>query len=235
MMDYLRGLSPAHADARHRAVVAPRSRYEIDQPIRAVPRADAPEVERDEPVVARAPRQLNPIDRRLEIEDLSAALVRPLQEPLLAARRSRTDAIVASHHELESPIGVMPVESGMLPGATVAALPPLTPAVGLPSSQAVSEPVRAAVPTHRERVTLASRPEQRSVDHGPLSQQALASRVVPQSDRPPIVHVTIDRVDVRAPAAPDRPAPRPRPRATTSGSLTDYLQTRQRRRGGGPS
>ena len=226
MMDYLRRLAPAHADARHRAVVAPRSRYEIDQPIRAVPRADAPEVERDEPVVARAPRQLNPIDRRLEIEDLSAALVRPLLEPLRAARRSRPDAIVASHHELESPIGAMPVESGMLPRATVTALPTLPPAAGLPSSQAVSEPVRAA---------LASRPEQRSVDHGPLSQQALASRVVPQSDRPPIVHVTIDRVDVRAPAAPDRPAPRPRPRATTSGSLTDYLQTRQRRRGGGPS
>ena len=42
MMEYLRGLAPAHADARHRAVVALRSRYEIDQPIRAVPRAAAP-------------------------------------------------------------------------------------------------------------------------------------------------------------------------------------------------
>jgi hypothetical protein len=226
MMDFLRGLAPAHADARHRAVVAPRSLYEIEQPIRAVPRAAAPEVEHG------------------ERDEVSSPFVRGdkprprlTQEAVDAARRPPAATIVAAHPELEAAVRTTPVEGHALSpaSATSAQRSLVLPAVGRQPSQAAIEPVRTAVPARCDRVALASRPEQRSVDNGPLSQQALASRVVPQTDRPPIVHVTIDRVDVRASAAPERPAPRTRSRTATAGSLTDYLRARPAGRQGGTS
>ena len=243
MMDYLRGLAPAHADARHRAVAAPRSRYEIDQPIRAVPRAAAPAVERDEPAVVSMPGRVNQTDRRLEIDDPPAALVahdeprpRPRQKPVGAAPRRAVGGSLASYPELETPMRTMPVEDETLPPATIDQRSHRRPAAALRPSERATQLEPAAVPIPRERVADAPRLEQRSDgNNGPLSQLALASRVVPQSDRPAIVHVTIDRVDVRAPAAPERPAPRTRSRPATSGSLTDYLRARHGGRQGGTS
>jgi hypothetical protein len=242
MMDFLRGLAPAHADARHRAVVAPRSRYETDQPIRPLPRTAAPEVEHDERA-ASMPERANRSIRPLEIDDVSSPLVthdrpkrRLTREAVDLALRPPAAAIVTAHPELEAAVRTTLVEGQALPPASATSPQGslVLPAVGRRPSHAVSEPARTAVPTRRERAALASRPE-RSVDNGPLSQQALASRVLQQSDRPPIVHVTIDRVDVRAPAAPERPAPRTRSRTATAGSLTDYLRARPAGRQGGTS
>jgi hypothetical protein len=244
MMEYLRALAPHHAHARHRAVVALRSRYDIDQPIRVAPRAVAPEVEHDEREAESSRERVNQPARPLEIDGVSPSLVAD-DEPRPRARRKSVapapsraaSASVASHPELETAVRTVPVENEtllQLPVTNQRPHPP--PFVGSRPSERTTQPVPAAVPIPRESVAEASRLEQRSGGYnGPLSQLALASRVVPESDRPAIVHVTIDRVDVRAPAAPDRPAPRTRSRTATTGSLTDYLRARPAGRQGGPS
>lgn len=58
----------------------------------------------------------------------------------------------------------------------------------------------------------------------PLSARALAQRVQPLRNDAPIVHVTIDRIDVRAPAPPPEPRPHTKPRPAPTMSLADYLR-----------
>lgn len=58
----------------------------------------------------------------------------------------------------------------------------------------------------------------------PLSEAAVAGRTRPARDERPVIHVTIDRLDVRAPVAPKAPAERRRPRSLSSQSLADYLR-----------
>lgn len=243
MMEYLRALAPHHAHARHRAVVALRSRYDIDQPIRMVPRAAAPEIEHDERGAASTRERVNQPVRQLEIDSVHPSLVgddepRPrARHTSVAAAPPRAASASVAHPELETAVRTVPVENETLLHVPVTnQRPHRLPFVGSRPSERATQPEPAAVPIPRERVAMASRLEQRSgSDNGPLSQLALASRVVPQSDRPAIVHVTIDRVDVRAPAAPDRPPPRTRSRAATAGSLTDYLRARPAGRQGGTS
>ena len=245
MMDYLRALAPHHAHARHRAVVALRSRYDIDQPIRVVPRAAAPEAGHDEREAASSRERVNQPARALEIDGVSPSVAaddeprpRARHTSVAAAALRAGSASVASHPELETAVRTVPVDDEALPPAPAmnSRGPHALPSVGSRSSQVAPQPVPPAVPIPRERIAVASRLEQRlGRDNAPLSQLALASRVVPQSDRPAIVHVTIDRVDVRAPAAPDRPAPRTRSRTATAGSLTDYLRARPAGRRGGTS
>jgi hypothetical protein len=63
------------------------------------------------------------------------------------------------------------------------------------------------------------------VPRRPMSAPALAERHAAAAEPRPVVHVTIDRIDVRAPAAPPRPATAPRVRnAAPSVSLADYLR-----------
>lgn len=68
----------------------------------------------------------------------------------------------------------------------------------------------------------------------PLSDAALAARNAQPAPAPrPIVHVTIDRIEVRAPAAPSKPTPAAAQRACApSVSLGDYLRQRTPQRGG---
>jgi len=67
----------------------------------------------------------------------------------------------------------------------------------------------------------------------PLSATALAGRALAPTAPPPVVHVTIDRIDVRAPAAPARPSAAPRRARAPSVSLGDYLRGPAGRRQGG--
>jgi hypothetical protein len=65
--------------------------------------------------------------------------------------------------------------------------------------------------------------------HAPLSEVALASRVTPRQE-PVVVQVTIDRLEVRAPAA-SRPTPEPpRRRPEPSVALADFLRGAEGRR-----
>jgi len=71
----------------------------------------------------------------------------------------------------------------------------------------------------------------------PLRERTVAQVSAPPRSEPhPVVHVTIDRIEVRAPAA--RPAasagPKSKPRTPSSKSLSDYLRERDRAGGSAP-
>jgi len=66
-----------------------------------------------------------------------------------------------------------------------------------------------------------SRPEARAA---PLSDTAVASRMSTPHDERPVIHVTIDRIDVRAPAPDKLSTAMRRPRAEPAVSLSEYLR-----------
>ncbi|MFO1086053.1 MAG: hypothetical protein U1E21_15925 [Reyranellaceae bacterium] len=58
----------------------------------------------------------------------------------------------------------------------------------------------------------------------PLSDTVVAARTRAPREERPVVHVTIDRIEVRAPAAPKAVAERRKSRPLPSQSLADYLR-----------
>jgi hypothetical protein len=62
------------------------------------------------------------------------------------------------------------------------------------------------------------------VPQAPLSDAALAGRSIASRERPSIVQVTIDRIDVRAPSSPATPRPQRRVQPQPTVSLSDYLR-----------
>lgn len=79
----------------------------------------------------------------------------------------------------------------------------------------------AIAPTSLLPTLPASRPDARAA---PLSDTAVASRMGTPRDERPVIHVSIDRIDVRAPA-PDKPGTAVRrPRAEPAVSLSEYLR-----------
>lgn len=64
----------------------------------------------------------------------------------------------------------------------------------------------------------------------PLSDAAVAGRATPAREEGPVIQVTIDRLDVRAPAPPANASERRRPSPQPAVSLSDYL--REGARGG---
>ena len=65
----------------------------------------------------------------------------------------------------------------------------------------------------------------RTTNPRPIREAALSVRTDPRPDARPVVHVTIDRIDVRAPAPAPRGADRaPRARPGPSVALADYLR-----------
>lgn len=70
----------------------------------------------------------------------------------------------------------------------------------------------------------------------PLRDIAVAQRAASlRAEAPAVVHVTIDRIDVRAPgtAAPSERRLNPKPRTASTVSLSDYLRQHERSRNGG--
>ncbi|MGD9881319.1 MAG: hypothetical protein AB7F22_07140 [Reyranella sp.] len=58
----------------------------------------------------------------------------------------------------------------------------------------------------------------------PLSDAVVANRSRASREEQPVIQVTIDRLEVRAPAAPKATAERRKPRPLPSQSLADYLR-----------
>jgi hypothetical protein len=86
------------------------------------------------------------------------------------------------------------------------------------------------------RVRLPETPKMLLAPAQPMSQAALAGRIARETRQPPVVHVTIDRIDVRAPTPAERAAPpSKRQTAAPSVSLGDYLRARGPTRTGGVS
>lgn len=231
MMEFLRGLAPRRdGDSSWAApVVAPRFSSArplgIESPVSEKPAAVVPDVahvgrkiESGEPVAAR-----RPADDVNHVLPAVATAAMPLVPQL---------PIRPVHHHHHEPV---PVER-VLP--SVVSVPDLDRIVTTPVVPASPEP-RTAV--HVEMPAAAVRPLQeatprQSRSHGagvpaPLSPAALAERTATHTTPRPIVHVTIDRIEVRVPAA--RTATRgSRGRTPTpTVSLTDYL--RGPRNGGG--
>jgi hypothetical protein len=233
MMDFLRGLAPQHAHAKTRAVAALGSRFESNQPMRRVPPSAESDVQRDDlnPEVPSHVDALSRHDTIRHIESEARPQVRisshpspsrepvgrdvPIEGPLpsfrIDVRRGIEGAFIHERPDRADDESLLPIARGM-------------------RSQAVShaEAVRVASP-------IVPSADARD-DRAPLSQSAVAARMTPQSDRPAVVHVTIDRIDVRAPASTDDRSKPARSRAPSSSpSLAEYLRARSSSRRGGSS
>jgi hypothetical protein len=84
--------------------------------------------------------------------------------------------------------------------------------------------------TDSPRVTVAQAP---NAVPAPLSSAAVATRAAQQTNHRPVIHVTIDRIDVRAPASPPAALPARRRTAAPRTSLSEYLRGGGSRSGGG--
>lgn len=237
MMEFLRGLAPQPANDAARAVAVLPSRFESVWPLRATPAP--PASTRVEPAAAALPA----IGIASATASISPAADSVAERPVPTPTR-RTHG---GH-----------VESTTLPSVARAVLGPPADSPH-PERARPSRPVDSALPRHAARFasTLGvSRSTSRTASvratdspaapvaaglpvaprHAPLSANALAGRTTQGSERRPVIHVTIDRIDVRVPASPDRPKPSPRSRAAPpSVSLTDYLRPRESGRRGGAS
>ncbi|MDR2153620.1 MAG: hypothetical protein LBE78_01135 [Burkholderiaceae bacterium] len=93
-------------------------------------------------------------------------------------------------------------------------------------AQSAFETAGAAVPTLDPTAPLRSQPSQASwpfTPQRPLSAIAMAQRLPPMQPEATVVHVTVDRIDVRAPAPAAAPRAAVKPRAKPTVSLSDYL------------
>jgi hypothetical protein len=232
MMDFLRSLAPSRATAPSRAVGVVPSRFEGGRPLSPAaapmgsawsvdvgPSEDAlpPPVKADRPISRVPPAETRRHTTSDQSVHLEAAEAGRAASPIARPQPVRVDVaapLTRTHAQERTPSHPTSQSAEPVPAAR-------------PDNAA---PLRSPAAAVREPVTTRG---QRHADGGPLSTRAIEIRSAsPYGQLPPVVHVTIDRIDVRAPAVADRPSPRPRPRprASSSGSLTDYLRSRH----GGP-
>lgn len=164
-------------------------------------RSWGPEERRDEPAVAIPDRPIPPPSRPRPAQNAVRPNETALQPPAAPARdegRSPDPAPAAAR--------------------SVFTASPLPPPLGSPADGAFGA---------SRSSTGVGRSEASSRIASPLSDAVVASRPRAPHDERPIIHVTIDRLEVRAPAASKVVAERRKPRPLPSQSLADYL------RGGG--
>ncbi|MBI3529346.1 MAG: hypothetical protein HY067_15430 [Betaproteobacteria bacterium] len=228
MMDFLRRLAPPREGDRARAVAVLPSRFAGDAPLRSAS---------------------TPSDVLVTFDDAPAPSSAQTPSPeMYTAAPERFIARTAQR----APVGPEAVDGAQ----PVASAPLDTPHVPPRESTSLMRPTLraanadAAVPTWRHDAVahdehaamhakaIAAAPAQARPDSeppvvaphivSPLSHGAVAARAHPAAVPRPVIHVTIDRIDVRAPAVPSHAAPAKRASAAPSVSLADYL------RGSGP-
>ena len=110
-----------------------------------------------------------------------------------------------------------------------AAPPPVVPVRVSPEPPRAVPPVLEPIPP-KEAAPAPERTEKAAREAGPRLLQPVSSARVPDSApqaAPPMISVTIGRIEVRATPPPSRPQPAPRPRQTAPKiSLEDYLRKR---------
>jgi hypothetical protein len=226
MMDFLRALAPSDHGAATRATALLPSRFSGVQPLRGkaftmdtseasspvsdVTLVDATPSTSGEQTVRRSERERA---RVIGPESTRTAAVSPTTQGSERAQ-SLERRLSASHARHERPAGT----AGD---------------VGRDRGDARPSSIQQIV-RHRGRETSLARPVvSASLPESaparpivqPLSAAALVERPAGRAERRPIVHVTIDRIEVRAPATPMRSTPSERPRATTPRiSLGEYLR-----------
>ena len=140
----------------------------------------------------------------------AAQPLRPTPAPLSTAHASSSESETA--RAASTPIAPPPAFVGH------ASLPPTSDA---------HHAARAVLPAEASPATQSVPPRSPTpIGRAPLGQNVIAERVAvarePREQRP-VIHVAIDRIDVRAPATPASPAAAPRARQRPTRSLADYL------------
>jgi hypothetical protein len=120
-----------------------------------------------------------------------------------------------------------PAESAGPPGpvapAPPLAVPPASPAGDRPAATATIRLVAPATETHPVAPRDGPAPAAARARE-PLREAAVAGRVRAAERTAPVINVTIDRIEVRAPAPPKPASESRRPPPAPSVSLTDYLR-----------
>ena len=225
MMDFARSLAPLRDSDLTRAVPVLPSRFGGEAPLSTAPSPhDEPEPGSPTPTGER-PRAAARPSRAGLVTEADDDRLRTHAVP--AAQRSREHTAendrpqrLAADAEL---LAAAPAPASLRGRAAAERID------GAPS--AASPPANTdAAPIRQAPRALAAAPRDGAtpprVPRRPMSAPALAERHAAAAAEPrPVVHVTIDRIDVRAPAAPARPAAAPRARnAAPSVSLADYLR-----------
>lgn len=219
-MDYLRRLNPAHADCSSAA--------RLDAPAAMMAMPVLPSAAFEEVV---APLSTNPAVARAAKPGPAPVrtIQRPPSEPSLRAAPLTdvaTPRAVPSDRPATAPTALAPIGIARLP------VPPsLQPARATPPS-VDAEPAVVTPLLYAEAgpSPAARRPESSvvAVLPQPLRPEAVRERERAAADEPaPIIHVTIDRIDVRLPSAAATPPALSRRRAAPAvGALGDYLRGR---------
>jgi hypothetical protein len=245
MMDFLRALAPRRDRDASLAVAVVPSRFAAERPMTAPPIV-APAIESGPTTENRVlPVVPSPwhVERRAERRQapISGAPI-VVTPPVAEAPREREPADDSSRAAPKEPRSddtngpLRPIRPSLadirLP---VAGLGRLEPPEREPRDKAAATvaPVPAAtVPQARRLTTVVAMPPATAV-RAPMSPAFLAARVTPPADRPPVIEVTIDRLEVRAPAPAElAPSATRRRAASPSVPLADYLRGKTGQSGG---
>lgn len=169
------------------------------------------------PEVVRGPRSpampVAPFERR---QEASQAVVRPPHPPSSAEPQAVASHPVRQDREAPPPppniVSVVERRSAPEKSSAVigeAAVPPPQ----APTGQHPPVPPQAEIP---------ALPQSTVTRAAPLSPAVVAGRAMAVHEQAPVIHVTIDRLDVRAPVRAEPARQRPRPQPTVS--LSDYLR-----------
>jgi hypothetical protein len=187
----------------------------------------------DDPApVPQPPRSAKP---QISPRPITAQISPPRSAAHDAGTLTRTVEVAAARPRVEtaSPLHPLatassPAEGGNLEAAP-AAMPPAPPVTRMAPRPAAAPAPRDLTPARLRPVAPILSAADRIAP--PLSDVSVASRIAQPRDERPVVHVTIDRIDVRAPPAakPEPTARRARPQPAVS--LTEYLRGERGSRG----
>lgn len=239
MLDFLRLLAPNHTDALRPASALRRPAAGDTQPLEPAPSLDAigPELM---PPLHTAPRP-----RAEDTEIASLAMPTPSQSGTpdrahhMLPSPSRMD-VPARVQRTDPPISDSPMSPDIRADASDATPAMLHAEVSRqPTPTAATAPAtpytRPADSTQgfvrsdatSDRVDRTATRDRAATSKAPLSPTTVALYAAPSDERdatPPAIHVTIDRIEVRAPTKDHRPAPAKRREATATQTLGDYLR-----------
>lgn len=223
-MDYLRRLHPAHADHGSAA------RLDAPLALAATVALSPTTFEVPAPSPTEAARATVPDAAPLRASQRPLTEISPRAAPPVEIATSLATSLAAPHRSpVATPSQPMRLTRSALPPSMVPAraTPPSIDATAQPAQPAEAPPLTRAEPRSSPA---ARRPEPSAVAVAlqPLRAEAVRERDRGAADEPaPIIHVTIDRIDVRLPStAATPPAPGRRRAAPTVGALGDYLRGR---------
>jgi hypothetical protein len=224
MMDFARSLAPLRDSDLTRALPVLPSRFGAEAPLSTAPSPhDEPEPGLPTPTEERPGAAARPSRASL----VTLADDDGLRTQAVPAAPSSRRQAAATHQPQRLPADAeLPAPAP--PPASLRGRAAAERIDGAPSAASLPAIADPALIRQAPRVSAAAPRDGAAPPHvprRPMSAPALAERHAAAAEPRPVVHVTIDRIDVRAPAAPARPAAAPRARnAAPSVSLADYLR-----------